>query len=156
MLKRYEFHYPLTKGEVKTRLETAILERNAGIEAEFSDERVKVYQEGGFLYNSFNPVFVGRLRERAGGTVLTGHFRFHAFIVLFVAALIGSTLYKLVQVLGMPEHLPGQADGWRSERLVFELEFLAFAVLIPIAGWLIGTRTRKLLLSVISKSASEH
>lgn len=156
MLQRYEFRYPLGQDDAKSRLESAIVAKNAEITADFSDHGVKVYRDGGFLYNSYNPIFVGKFQQREAATVLTGHFRFHAFILVFVAVLIGTSLYNLVDVLRMPEHVPGQVAGWRSERLVFELQFLAFAVLIPIVGWLVGLRTRNLLLSVIKKSASEH
>lgn len=154
MIKKYEFSYPQNKDEVKARLESAATAANAEITAEFSDDRVKVYREGGFLYNSFNPIFVGKLREHGAGTALTGYFRFNAFIIIFIAILIGASIYNLVGVLRMPEHVPGQAPGWRGERLVFELEFLVFAALIPVIGWMIGLRSRKLLMSVIKKSAS--
>lgn len=156
MLKKYEFHYPLSKDEAVTRLETAVSAKSEVVLADFSGDSVKVYREGGFLHNAFNPIFVGKFRQRDAGTVLNGHFRFHAFILLFIACLIGLSIYNLVEVLRMPEHVPGRADGWRSERLVFELQFLSIAVLIPIVGWLVGLRSRNLLLSVIKRSTSEH
>lgn len=153
MLKRYEFTYPLAADEVKARLESAASTKNAEIVTEFNGDRVKVYQEGGVLYNSFNPVFAGTLRPRAAGAVLSGYFRFNAFILVFVAILIGLSLYNLVEVLRMPEHVPGHTEGWKAERLAFELQFLVFAIAIPVVGWLIGLRTRRLLLSVIQQSA---
>lgn len=156
MLPKYEFRYPLSNDETKARLERAIIAANAEITAEFSDDGVKVYRDGGFLYNSFNPVFVGKLSGQAAGTVLTGYFRFHAFIIVFVACLLAASIYHLVGVLGLPEHVPGHVEGWKSERLAFELEFLGLVVLIPIVGWLIGLRSRNLLLSVLKDSTSER
>lgn len=156
LLKRYEFRYPLSKDEAISRLETAISAQNEALLADFSGDGVKVYREGGFLHNSFNPIFVGRFRQRGAGTVLKGYFRFHAFILLFVACLIGLSVYNLVEVLHLPGNVPGHVDGSRSERLIFELEFLGFAVLIPIVGWLVGLRSRNIMLSVITKSTSVH
>ena len=152
MLHGYQFHYPANLDDVKARLEKAIVASRAEITAEFTDGGVKVYRDGGFLYNSYNPVFVGKFRTDSADTVLTGHFRFHAFILVFVAVLIGTSLYNLIDVLRLPEIVPGHPAGWRSERLIFELQFLGFAVVIPVVGWLVGLRTRKLLLSVIQKS----
>lgn len=152
MLQRYQFHYPAGQDEVKARLEKAIVASKAEITAEFTDDGVKVYRDGGFLYNSYNPIFVGKFRGDRAGTVLGGHFRFHAFILIFVAALIGTSLYNLIDVLRLPELVPGHAPGWRTERLIFELQFLGFAVVIPVVGWLVGLRTRNLLLSVIRQS----
>jgi hypothetical protein len=69
-----------------------------------------------------------------------------------IAGLIGLSLYHLIGTLAMPEIAPGYPEGWKAQRIRFELQFIGFSALVLFFAWLAGKPLRERILALIARS----
>ncbi|MEX0958340.1 MAG: hypothetical protein WDZ63_03545 [Burkholderiales bacterium] len=114
---------------------------------------IKVFRrQGGIFINGFAPIFVGAFRDTANGAELRGYFRLHLVATAIIAGLIGLSLYHLLGTLLMPEMAPGYPEGWKAQRIRFELQFIGFSALVLFFAWLAGKPLRERIVALIERS----
>lgn len=158
MIRRYTFIYPVDSGQALARLEAAArTEDTRDMTVESVSGQVKVYRrQGGIFTNGFAPIFVGAFRDTPGGAELRGRFRLHMLATAIIAGLIGLSLYHLISTLAMPEIAPGYPEGWKAQRIRFELQFIGFSALVLFFAWLAGKPLRERILALIGRSITLH
>jgi hypothetical protein len=153
-LRSFRFEYSVPPSKAAQALAN-ILRRPEWntIDAQVTAERVTLeIRTPWWFQNSFNPVFVGRFRASDRGAILTGRFRLHLLVIVFLLVFFGFSIYELIQTFLEPEHKEGYIAGWRSMRLNWSLEILGFGVLVLLLGWLVGYPNRQTVLHVIKQS----
>ncbi len=157
MLKRYRFTFSTTADKALARLDAAVRAVQGFELAVDASGRVKIFRKQGFvLLNGFFPVFVGRFSSANTLTELRGGFRFHLLAVGLFAAFVGASIVSLVNVLTASEIPADLPEGWRMQRVRFELQFIAFAVLAVLFAWLAGKPIRERITSMIVSAATEN
>jgi hypothetical protein len=150
MLKRHVFTAPDGAGAVQARLQAAAAD---GIVVEVSGAEVKIGRRHALpLLNGFSPVFVGRVEDRGAGAEIAGRFRFHLAAIGVIAGFVALSAWQLLQLLAMGEAPPGYPEGWRGDRIRFELQFLAFSAAALYVAWLAGRPMRERILDLIRRS----
>jgi hypothetical protein len=157
VLKGYRFAFSTTADKALARLD-ALVGAAEGFELTVEPGgRVKIFRNQGFvLLNGFFPVFVGRFGTGNAHTELRGGFRFHLLAIALLAGFVGASVLSLISVLTAPEVAPGLPEDWKMQRIHFELQFVAFALLAALFAWLAGKPIRERITSIIVSAASEN
>lgn len=154
MIRQYSFRFPVQPAQALTRLEAATQTgEGRGMAVETTGGTVKVFRrQGGLFTNGFAPIFVGAFRDTPEGAELRGRFRLHLVATAIIAGLIGLSLYHLLSTLTMPELAPGYPEGWKAQRIRFELQFIGFSALVLFFAWLAGKPLRERIVALIHSS----
>ena len=157
MLKSYRFVFSTTADKALARLDAAVSSVQGFELAVDAGGRVKIYRDQGFvLLNGFFPVFVGRFSSGDAATELRGGFRFHLLAVGLFAGFVGASIVSLVNVLTASEVAAGMPEDWKMQRVRFELQFIAFAVLAALFAWLAGKPMRDRITTIIDSATAEN
>ena len=157
MLKRYRFAFSTTADKALARLNAAVSSVQGFGLAVDAGGRVKISRNQGFvLLNGFFPVFVGRFTSGDALTELRGGFRFHLLAVGLFAGFVGASIVSLVNVLTASEVVAGMPEDWRMQRVRFELQFIAFAVLAAVFAWLAGKPMRERITEMIVSATTDN
>ena len=105
------------------------------------------------ITNSWNPIFVGKIQSHNGAAVLNGYFRFSIFVIIFITLFLGYSAFNVIHTYLQPDSIPGFVEGWKQDRMKFDLSFFGFAILINVGGWLFGIPNRNKIIEAISESA---
>jgi hypothetical protein len=153
-LKQHRFQYTSTADVAASKLATVLQKPEwTSIVAQVTPANVKLYKRlSALFYNSFNPIFVGRFESSPGGAILVGRFRPSWFVVGFLVVFFGLIGYNVVDAYLQPDVRPGYVAGWRQRELEWQFEFLAFASLVPIVGWLFGIPNKNAIVRAIKES----
>ncbi len=117
--------------------------------------RIKVFRSQGVaLLNGFFPIFVGRFHATANGAELHGGFRFHLLAIGLFAGFVATSAFSLINLLVAPELPADLPENWKSQRIRFELQFIAFACLSAMFAWLAGKPMRERITSIIAQAAA--
>ena len=115
---------------------------------------VKLFRDQGLApLNGFFPVFVGRFATDGDSTELRGGFRFHLLAIGLFCAFVMASLLSLTNLLLSPDVVAGLPEGWKFQRIRFELQFIGFAVLAAVFAWLAGKPMRERIASIIESSS---
>ncbi|MGD2140137.1 MAG: hypothetical protein PVH25_07075 [Burkholderiales bacterium] len=153
MFKRYSFAFSTTIDKALARLDAAVGTGNGFELAVDANGRVKLYRSQGFaLLNGFFPVFVGRFHTANAHVELRGGFRFHLVAIALFAGFVATSALSLVNLLTSPEAAAGMPEGWKLQRIRFELQFIAFASLAAFFAWLAGKPIRERITSIIDSA----
>lgn len=154
MFKRLRFTYAVPIDEALARLDAAVAANPDFRLTVDGRGRVRIFRRGGFaLLNGFFPVFVGRFSSDNASTELRGGFRFHLLAIGLFAGFVGASLFSLIGLLTSPEVAAGLPADWKSQRVRFELQFIAFAALAALFAWLAGKPMRERITSIITAAA---
>ncbi|UCH48426.1 MAG: hypothetical protein JSU95_00990 [Betaproteobacteria bacterium] len=157
MLKRYRFAFSTTADKALAKLDAAVSAAQGFELAIDAGGRVKIFRNQGFvLLNGFFPVFVGRFSSDNASTELRGGFRFHLLAVGLFAGFVGASIVSLVNVLTASEGAAGMPEDWKMQRIRFELQFIAFAVLAAVFAWLAGKPMRERITTIIVSATAEN
>lgn len=157
MLKRYRFVFSTTADKALARLDAAVSSVQGFGLAVDAGGRVKIFRNQGFvLLNGFFPVFVGRFSSGPELTELRGGFRFHLLAVGLFAGFVGVSIVSLVNVLTASEVAAGMPEDWKMQRVRFELQFIAFAVLAVVFAWLAGKPMRERITEMIVSATTDN
>jgi hypothetical protein len=153
-LQQQRFQYASTPEGAAQRLMDVLRKPEwKSIVAKVTPTKVQMYKRlSPLFYNSFNPIFVGRFEPNGNGTVLVGRFRMSWFGICFLVVFFGMIVYNLIDTYLQPEQRPGYVAGWRAAELKWHLEFLGFALLVAIVGWLIGIPNKNAIVRAIKES----
>jgi hypothetical protein len=156
VIRRYTFNFPVPSADALTRLEAATQTGGGrSMAVESAAGTIKVFRrQGGLFTNGFAPIFVGAFRDTPNGAVLRGRFRLHLVATAIIAGLIGLSLYQLLSTLMLPELAPGYPEGWKAQRIRFELQFIGFSALVLFFAWLAGKPLRERIVALIDSSIS--
>jgi len=69
-----------------------------------------------------------------------------------MVAFIGSSAKGAFENWSAAAERPGYVQGWRDDRLRFDLQFLGFAFLLPVVGWTFGIPSKRAILKAIEES----
>ncbi len=154
MIKRYRFTFAMTADKALASLDEAIA-ANPGFGLAIDPSgRIKVFRSQGVaLLNGFFPIFVGRFNASADGAELCGGFRFHLLALGLFAGFIATSAFSLINLLLSPDLAADLPAGWKSQRIRFELQFIAFACLSAMFAWLAGKPMRERIASIIAGAA---
>ncbi len=157
MFKRYCFTFATTVDRALARLD-ATVGASPGFElAVDASGRVKIFRNQGLmLLNGFFPVFVGRFHAADSHTELRGGFRFHLLAIGLFAAFVAASLASLISLLTSGDVPNGMPEDWKSQRVRFELQFIAFAALAALFAWLAGKPMRERITSIIDTARSDN
>ena len=104
------------------------------------------------ILNGFIPVFVGRIITNEHGTTLEGYFRFHLLAIGLFAGFIGTSLLNLLRIYTQD---PTVHVLISDPRILFELQFSGFCVLVVIFSWLGGKPFRQYMKSFLHENFNE-
>lgn len=150
---RHTFEYPASADPAKCLIDTLSQAKWSGIRSAIS--RNKLTLVGAlpiYFHNSWNPVFQGSIETDGGRPRLTGYFRVHWFVMVFITVFVGMAVFQLLQTYFSPEVVPGFVENWRAKRLHFDLTFLCLAIGINVVGWLFGIPNQRRILAAIQES----
>jgi hypothetical protein len=151
MIKRYRFRFSMTADKALASLDSAIAANPDFGLAVDANGRIKVFRSQGLaLLNGFFPIFVGRFNATDNGAELCGGFRFHLLAIGLFAAFVASSAFSLIQLIVSPEAVADLPADWTSQRIRFELQFIAFAALAVMFAWLAGKPMRQRIESIIT------
>lgn len=157
MLKSYRFAFSTTADKALARLDVVVSAAQGFALVVDAGGRVKIFRNQGFaLFNGFFPVFVGRFSSGDALTELRGGFRFHLLAIGLFAGFVGVSIVSLVNVLTAPEVTAGMPEDWKMQRVRFELQFIAFAVLAALFAWLAGKPMRDRITTIIDSATAEN
>ena len=157
MLKRYRFAFSTTVDKALARLDAAVSSTQGFELAVDAGGRLKIFRNQGFvLLNGFFPVFVGRFSSSDAFTELRGGFRFHLLAVGLLAGFVGASIMSLINVLTASEIAAGMPEDWKMQRVRFELQFIAFAVLAAVFAWLAGKPMRERITEMIVSATTDN
>ena len=156
MFKRYHFAFSTTIDKALARLDAAVSAGTGfGLEVD-AKGRVRIFRKQGFaLLNGFFPVFVGRFHSVNAHSELRGGFRFHLVAIALFAGFVAASVYSLISVLASPDYVTGMSEDWKSQRIRFELQFIAFASLAALFAWLAGKPIRERMTSIIDSATRD-
>ena len=150
MFRRYRFAFSTTADRALARLDAAVDTCPGFGLAVDADGRVKIFRSQGIaLLNGFFPVFIGRFKTSNGHTELRGGFRFHLLAIGLFAGFVGSSVFSLIKLLTASDVTASLPEDWVSQRVRFELQFIAFATLAALFAWLAGKPMRERITSII-------
>ncbi len=157
MVKRYRFAFSTTADKALAKLDAAV-SATQGFELTVeANGQLKIFRnQGCALLNGFSPVFVGRFSSGIALTELRGGFRFHLLAVGLFAGFVGASIVSLVNVLMASEVAASMPADWRMQRVRFELQFIAFALLTALFAWLAGKPIRERITSIIKTANVEN
>ncbi|NIO43691.1 MAG: hypothetical protein GTO41_28165 [Burkholderiales bacterium] len=72
------------------------------------------------------------------------------------AGFVGASIVSLVNVLMASEVAASMPADWRMQRVRFELQFIAFALLTALFAWLAGKPIRERITSIIKTANVEN
>ena len=106
---RAEFGSRLSAAECKARLQEAFgpwwqLVPRVEFAGSVIGRRVSIRQRQ-WYGNSFQTIFVGRIEEGFGGTILRGRFRLNALVILFLAIGFGFMSFAALSIFISPQGL---------------------------------------------------
>ena len=104
------------------------------------------------ILNGFVPVFVGRFITNEHGTTLEGYFRFHLLAIGLFAGFIGTSLLNLLRIYTQDLTVHVLIS---DPRILFELQFSGFCVLVVIFSWLGGKPFRQHMKSFLHENFNE-
>lgn len=157
MLKRYRFVFATTADKALAKLDAAVSAAQGFELAVDAGGQVKIFRNQGFvLLNGFFPVFVGRFSAGNALAELRGGFRFHLLAIALFAGFVGASLLSLINLLTASEVPAGVAEDWKTQRIRFELQFIAFAALAALFAWLAGKPIRERISSIIVSATTEN
>jgi hypothetical protein len=154
-IRKYEFNYEVAPEQAAARLKRSV---NAGdnIIGKVSIDAVKLRRRLPFWFrNSFDPIFVGSFSNTDQGAILEGRFRAHWLTCIFMVAFIGISAKNAFETWSAPAQRPGHVQGWRDDRLRFDLKFLGVALLFPVVGWAFGIPSQRAVLKAIEESSNK-
>ena len=155
MIKRYRFTFAMTADKALASLDKAIAANPGFGLAVDASGRIKVFRSQGMaLLNGFFPIFIGRFTATAGGSELCGGFRFHLLALGLFAGFIATSAFSLINLLVSPDLTADLPADWKSQRIRFELQFIAFAFLSAMFAWLAGKPMRERIASIIAGAAT--
>lgn len=129
-IRKYEFSYEVASEQAAQRLLRAVAASNT-IDGKVSTDRVRLRRRLSFwTHNSFEPIFVGSFSNTDRGAILEGRFRAHWFTCFFMFACIGLSAKSAFETWSAPAERPGYVQGWREDRLRFDLQLLGFGGLL--------------------------
>ena len=150
MFKRYRFAFETTADKAFARLDAAVDACPGFGLAVDAGGHVRIFRnQGTALLNGFFPVFVGRFNTTDMRTEFCGRFRFHLLAIGLFAGFIGASVFSLVSTLTATGVTAGPGPEWQSQRVRFEIQFIAFAVLAALFAWLAGKPMRDRITSII-------
>ena len=156
MFKRYRFVFPTTVDRALAGLDAAVAACPGFGLAVDADGRVKIFRSQGIaLLNGFFPVFIGRFGTSNAETELRGRFRFHLLAIGLFAGFVGASVFSLIKLLTATDVTAGLPEGWVSQRVRFELQFIAFATLAALFAWLAGKPMRERITSIIVDASAD-
>lgn len=154
-IRKYEFSYEVAPEQAAERLMRYVNTTNT-IDGKVSTNRVRLRRRLSFwVHNAFDPIFVGSFSSAERGAILKGRFRAHWFTCIFMLVFIGMSAKRAFETWSAPAERPGYVQGWREDRLRFDLQFLGFACLFPVVGWGFGIPNQKAILKAIEASSNQ-
>ncbi|MDA1331253.1 MAG: hypothetical protein O3A65_02100 [Proteobacteria bacterium] len=104
------------------------------------------------ILNGFIPIFIGNIIENEHGTTLEGYFRFHLLAIGLFAGFIGASLLNMLRIYTQD---PTVQVLISDPRILFELQFSGFCVLVAIFTWLGGKPFRQHMKSFLHENFNE-
>jgi uncharacterized membrane protein len=155
VFKPYRFEFTVSADQVLRILDTTV-RSDTGFDLSVDrNGTLKIFRSQGLApLNGFFPVFVGRISASDNGSVLHGGFRFHMLAIGLFSAFVTISLVSLINVLMSPDMVAGLSDGWKSQRVRFELQFIGLAVLAAVFAWLAGKPIRERILAIVEACRS--
>jgi hypothetical protein len=155
VIKRYRFVFAMTADKALASLDEAIAANPGFGLAIDASGRIKVFRSQGVaLLNGFFPIFVARFNSTAEGSELCGGFRFHLLAIGLFAGFVATSAFSLVNLLLSPDIAADLPPDWKSQRIRFELQFIAFACLSAMFAWLAGKPMRDRIAAIIAGAAA--
>lgn len=149
----YRFRYAGPAHRVQATLASSLSQQ--GFQCTQADHVLKITRPPGPLFrNSWNPLFVARLSSEGGHTVLRGHFRVHAVVMVFMALFLAMLLWRLWTAYQLPEMQAGYEPGWRDFSIRFEWQFLGMFAVVVVVGWLMGLPNARRILDALRAGAA--
>lgn len=122
------------------------------MEGNVDTEHVEIERVIPLVGNAFKPVFVGKFSEEGGKTILTGVFRFHRFVQVFMTFWFGITTLWLITV--SINALSTASNTWYFP--LYGLMMLAMGVgMVKIGKWF-SRNDRQWLKEHISHAIAEN
>jgi hypothetical protein len=157
LFKRYRFTFSTTADKALASLDKAVAACPGFGLAIDANGRIKVFRSQGVaLLNGFFPVFVGRFKATGANAELHGGFRFHLLAIGLFAGFIATSVFSLINLLYAPDLAANLPEGWKSQRVRFELQFIVFAALSAGFAWLAGKPMRERITAIIKSSTIDR
>ncbi len=147
----YRFIFSATGDSPIKRLENELNKKQwSNIRSDIVDPKVKLWlpMPAG-IYNSWNPVFEGRVFTAESGRVLKGYFRPNWFVLAFTVAFIAMACISLISSIYQAENFHWYAVDWNRSRVGFDIVFLAAVLGITILGWGLGLIHQNKMLKLL-------